>query len=79
MTDVEVASRLNYIIESVYKRIFCRLIEVDHYIAAEDQIERTRFKAVWHGIHQIKGLEYDLVLNLLAYFKAVVADLFEIL
>ena len=54
MADEEMALRNSRIIETLYKRILCILVEIDHHVPAEDQVELAFELDL---VHQVEGLE----------------------
>ncbi len=78
MPDIEISSRLYHIVKSLHKRGFCGLVEVDHNIAAEDKVKGISLIFVGHRVHQVEGLENNLVLYRLAYLIIPVAKIVEV-
>ena len=58
MTDQQVAAGDRGFMEAVDQRVLGGLVEVDHYVPAEDHVE---FPPEADGVHQVEGLENDIV------------------
>ena len=66
MADHQIAAGDGGVVEPAHQGVLGGLVEIDHHVPAEDHV---KFQAELDGVHEVEGLEDDVVADLRGYHE----------